>query len=76
MTFKVNFLCQKLTEFFRFLSFFKNSNLGDHFLQKIFSVSLPSKAVNAYMNPYVQYCIYADVLSLWMGQKKSKIMLT
>ena len=36
-TFKVNFLCQKLTEFFQKKSF-KNINLGDHFLGKTFFV--------------------------------------
>ena len=31
-TFKVNFLCQKSTEFFKNENSFKNINLGDHFL--------------------------------------------
>ena len=35
-TFKVNFLCQKSTEFFRKKKLFKIINLGDHFLKKLF----------------------------------------
>ena len=33
-TFKVNFLCQKSTEFFQKKNPFKNINLGDHLLKK------------------------------------------
>ena len=37
-TFKVNFLCQKSTEFFQKKISSKNINLGDHFLLKTFFI--------------------------------------
>jgi len=51
-TYKVNFLCQKSTEFFYFLFSFQNINLGAHFWPKICPVLYyPSKT----QQPILQY---------------------